>query len=478
MDQSRIYSRRTAFNDTQHTDTLSLVKAMIAKPAQLMPVITYLGGKETPKFPITMFTEGAYNTESIETDDYSYDVYTRERKTRPVAATPASTAGLGLGRSTFTVEFPDRWFINQYTLVSQSGVQARIMAEPVPSGSNWRYTLQLMSPDPNASVPADDVKAGALWAQLYAAVGQDYSRGNASNWQTSAKVTQKLGTVRKSYSFGGNAKNTVMEVGLPSKSGGTSKFWMDFEEWQHMLKWTEERESYYVYGETTYDNKGIVTMLDENNQPVIVPPGVLQQIVNRSTYAEMTENLLDSYLRDIFFGMTDGVNREILLMTGTGGAQEFDNAMKRRLSQDGWRADTNDKFVTGNGAELTLGGYFSRYVHRDGHSIRLIKHPLYDHGPVAQASRKHPVSGLPIESYRMTFLDRSVYDGQPNLKLVAKKGREFLRWAVAGSVIPNGFSGGDLRASDIDGASVHFLMKGHVLLRRWDTSFDLICDYQ
>jgi len=133
------------------------------------------------------------------------------------------------------------------------------------------------------------------------------------------------------------------------------------------------------------------------------------------------------------------------------------------------------KFITGSGRSLGITGYFNSYDHIDGHTVNVVKVPLFDHGPVAQASRKHPDTGLPLESYRMTFVDQSTYDGENNLQMINKKGREMLRWAVAGSVVPKGFTGSDTRASDIDGASVHMLKTAGILLRRFDTSLDLQC---
>jgi hypothetical protein len=49
------------------------------------------------------------------------------------------------------------------------------------------------------------------------------------------------------------------------------------------------------------------------------------------------------------------------------------------------------------------------------------------------------------------------------------------RWAQAGSTEPKGFETGPSRASDIDGASVHFLKQAGIVLRRFDTSLDLQC---
>ena len=59
--------------------------------------------------------------------------------------------------------------------------------------------------------------------------------------------------------------------------------------------------------------------------------------------------------------------------------------------------------------------------------------------------------------------------------MINKKGREYLRWAVAGSVVPKGFNESDLRASDVDGASVHMLKTAGIVLKRFDTSLDIEC---
>jgi hypothetical protein len=322
-------------------------------------------------------------------------------------------------------------------------------------------------------MPASDLTAGSLFAQMYAPVGVDFSRGNASNWQAPARVRHKLTTIRKSYQFSGNAKDYVVEFDLPVKGGQTSRFWMDYEEWQHFLQWKEECEMYYWYGQQSYGDNGVVQMKDENGQPVQIGPGLFDQIINKDTYSVLTENKLSDVVGDIFFGMTDAQNMNVTLYTGTGGAREFDRAMKDKLGTLGFTVFSDGRFIQGNGSELTLTGYFKRYEHVDGHTINVVKVPLFDHGAVAQASQRHPVTGLPLESYRMCFVDQSRYDGQPNVQMINKKGREMVKWAVAGSVVPRGMGDSALRASDIDGASVHFLKTAGICLKRFDTSIDI-----
>ena len=320
-----------------------------------------------------------------------------------------------------------------------------------------------------------DVAAGALWGQLYANVGVDFSRGNASNWTAPGLVRSKIGTIRKSYHFSGNAKDYVAQFELPLKEGSKTKLWMDYEEYRHMLKFIEECEMYYWYGQKTHDASGISTMLDENGQPVISGPGLLEQIINKDTYSTLTQTKLEETIGDLFYGMTDATDKQVTLYTGIGGAREFDKALRTYYSGSPFLQTTQPKFITGSGRNLGITGYFTSYDHIDGYSVNVVKSHLFDHGPVAQASKKHPVSGLPLESYRMVFVDQSTYDGENNLQMINKKGRELLRWCVAGSVVPKGFTGTDARASDIDGASVHMLKTAGILLRRFDTSLDLQC---
>jgi len=464
---------KTFYNDAQMTDSNSLANALMEKPAELSPIITHLAGKEDRRFPLTMLTEGVGNVKSIDRYEYEYRVKTHEVNIRPVIA----NVGNGTGGAPFTLTFPDKWFVFPYTLISESGVQARIMSEPVQNGSNWDYTLQLIEPDAAAVAPAADIAAGAMWAQLYANVGLDFSRGNASNWSTPGLVRNKIGTIRKSYHFAGNAKDYVAEFSLPTKGGKTTKLWMDYEEYQHMLRFKEECELLYWYGEKTYDSNGVTSMMDENGQPVITGPGLLQQIINKDTYSTMTEAKLLNVIGDLFYGMTDANNKQITLYTGIGGAREFDTALKNFFNTGGgaWMRGGETRFITGSGRSLGLTGYFTSYDHVDGHTVNVVKVPMFDHGPVAQARAKHPVTGYSMESYRMIFVDQSNYDGQANVQMINKKGREMMRWAVAGSVVPRGFSSSDTRASDIDGASVHMLKTAGIVLKRFDTSLDLQC---
>jgi len=473
MNGTNITVQKNYYNDAQMTDMNSLSNALMSKPTELSPIITHLAGKDDKRFPLSFLTEGVGNAKSIDRLEYEYRVKTHTLKTRPISV--ATAMPMGAGGATFTLTFPDKWFVFPYVLVNGVGDQARIMAEPIQVGTDWQYTLQLI--DPAGAAISTGGAVGDLWAQMYAPVGVDFSRGNASNWETPGKVRNKIGTVRKSYHMSGNAKDFVAEFTLPTKGGKSTKLWMDYEEYTHMLNFKEECEMYYWYGQKTYDAKGQTHMKDENGQPVVVGPGLLEQIINKDTYSTLTENKIKNIIGDLFYGMTDANAKQITLYTGTGGAREFDEALKSHFNggAGSWKVGGENRFITGSGRSLGMSGYFTSYEHIDGHTVNVVKLPLFDHGPVAQARQKHPVTGYSLESYRMVFVDQSNYDGQNNLQMINKKGREMMRWAVAGSVVPRGFDAGTSRASDVDGASVHMLKTAGIVLRRFDTSLDIQC---
>jgi hypothetical protein len=473
------------FNGAGMTTDNSLANALMIAPEQISPALTYLTGKDDKQFPLTFLTEGTAGPTGgnspalvrIKGDIYDYNVISRQRKVVPVAITN-TTSNVGIGHQRFTITFTERWFIKGYVITGPSNVQVRIMEEPIQKGTYWEYKVQLLNPDTTATMPAADLTKGALFAQMFAPVGMEFSRGNASNWVAPSKIRHRIGLMRKSYAYSGSVKHRYMWMDYNKKPGeGANKLWLDYEEYQHMVNWKKECEMYYWYGQQTYNDKMNTHLTDDDagNSPIIVGPGLLEQVVNKDTYTTLTADQLKSIVRATLYGMSDTANMQLTLYTGIGGADAFDTAMKDDLASKSYIKLTDNKFVFGSGRNLALGGFFTQYQHVDGYVINVVRLPVFDYGPVADVSEKHPITGLPLESHRMVFVDQSVYDGEPNVQMVTREGREMRRWAVAGAEIPRGFTGNDLRASDIDGCSVHFMKQAGIVLKRFTTSLDLQC---
>src|SRR5690606_16737502 len=136
---------------------------------------------------------------------------------------------------------------------------------------------------------------------------------------------------------------------------------------------------------------------------------------------------------------------------------------------------------------LALTGFFNTMYHIDGYVIKLKHNQIFDYGRRAVKSPLHPETGYPLESYRMVFVDDGMFDGEPNLQMVAEKGRRFLHGVVPGlTPMPSQYrilagvgniGQGDLSilASDVDASSYHRFASCGVQLRRGNTSLHLEC---
>ncbi len=468
----RIYN--DVWNAEGMTDENSLANAYLTQPDTISPIITHLAGREDKRFPLSFLTEGLGNYYTTNDVEYDWPVMGRINK----AVQCVGVKGSGLGHSVFTLIFQDKWFVREYLIApGDQSFQAKIVADPIQTDAGWEYRCVLSTTESTDVVPSTVV--GQKFIQLFAPVTPyGGSRGNESNWVAPSKMRNQITLLRKSYAYEGNGlPNRTVNIQL-AHSGGTTNYWMDFEVWQHNLRWKEEVEMSYWYSRYNRDSQGAVHLKDlSSNKQVTIGAGVFEQIPNVESYSKLTSTKLKNVVRHMLYGASDAQKMNLVLFTGIGGLEEFDNAMKDDIAGRSYMKLDGSQFVTGSGANLQLGGFFTTYKHIDGHTITVRHLPLFDNGPFALASELHPVTGLPLESYRMIFLDMSVYDGQSNVRMVRKSGYDNkMIWAVAGATVPPGFSGSGLvRASDIDGASVHFMQSTGIHIARATNCLHLYC---
>ncbi len=471
---ARIITSQT-WNEEMKTNDANLSNMLLLQPEKISPVLTYLMGNEDSRFPLHYLSEGMRSTEEIVGDEYEYDIMGRLFKAVPLAEAVTVTDA-GKGYSEFIMKFNEGIFPEKYTIISPRQYQLTVVSRKNLSGQ-WHYKVRLASPkSATESIPSSELQAGSLFTLGWYAASSFGSRGSESTTTAPFKVRGHVSTIRKSYKWEGNVKHRkAMGIELGTKGGGSKQLWWSFEEWQHNLSFRRECETNFWYSKSNIDANGQTHEFDEEGNPIYRGSGLLEQVINKDTYSELTAEKLKQVVRDAFFGMSDAQNKSITLFTGTGGRDMFDTAMKNELLGAGYIKLTDNKFVTGGGYNLKLGGYFDTYQHVDGYTINIVTNRLYDDGPAAKGLF-HPKTGLPLESYRMTFIDSSVYDGQSNLTMITKKGRSMVRAMVKGiNEVSQNLQGNDLVATDKDASSLHMLKTGQVVLRRFNTSIDLQC---
>lgn len=474
------------FNDKGYTNTESLTEARMLDPDTLNPVITHLMGSESKKFPLLFLTEGqagGMQWKEIKDIEYDWPVIGRTRLTSQIAGhdMPAGFEP-GKGNAMIEVVYKDAWLKLHHTIVSPRGYQARILFKPTKVSTGYKYILEMVGRVTDEdSIPLSEFDANTSWAMHGGAnVANSYSFGNESNIQFPGKLKNQIGIIRKSYEIGGNVSNMTVSFDLPTAGGGRTKLWMAHEEFTHEIQFKEAREENLWDSKYNRNAQGRIMNIDPDTQlPIPFAAGLLQQVPNVDTYSKLTVDKLKRVTGDVMYGATDTDAMNIVLYTGTGGKEEFSDAIMDKMSgwnlYDGALKDT----ITGGPRGLTFGAYFTTYRHVDGHTITVADLPMLDHGGRAQVADKHPVSGKPLTSYEMHFIDMSTYDGVKNVQLVSQKGRSMVRGVEQGMAKLPGvnYAGNNLQlATSQDKSSIHYLSTQGVAIRRNTHCFSLYCD--
>ena len=476
------------FDDKKFVNENSLTTAMLREPDLVNPTITYLQGRDDKKFPLTFLTEGAggRSLNPIEIQDVQYHWPTMDKETkgsRIVAHSYGAADKPGVAFQEFELVFEDAWLNNQHNIVGPYGTQARVQGKPTKESGGYRYRLALWTTNPADFVSVDEIGIGRTWAMLGTAnVSESYSMGNETSFVAPGRKKNQISIMRKSYEIAGNISDRTVELKFTHNDGKnktSSSYWISEVEWQFQQRFKQACEEEYWYGIYNRNADGQIMQTDpDSGLPIPRGGGVISQIPNVDTYSQLTAQKIKDTVRSVMFGATDTGNMEVVLYTGTGGAEEFDNAMKEEAS--GFSQVAGDKFIMGSGYNLMLGGYFTVYEHVDGHRVYLAKLPLLDHGGYADAAEKHPITGLPISSYSMYFLDQSTYDGIPNVRMVHQKGRMLIQGIVQGmSKFPKNFQGNNTSymnlSTERDASSVHYLASKGIMVNRNTHCFRLEC---
>lgn len=225
-------------------------------------------------------------------------------------------------------------------------------------------------------------------------------------------------------------------------NGCKINFWYDFEEYQYMLCWKEECEYVLWYFCYNCDSNGVIYLWDENNCLILIGVGVLDQILNFIIYICLIVIKFCNVVCDVFYGVIDSQEMNLVWFIGFGGLEEFDNVMKEEIVIGQYIKNIDlVSFIMGFGCNLKFGGFFISYQYIDGYIIIVCYFLLFDYGVWVKNFLCYLVMGLLLESYCMVGLDMSMYDGQFNVIYVICKKCEMVCWVVVGVFIFLGFNG-------------------------------------
>lgn len=471
------------FSDLVDENMLS--NALLTKPHEVASVVSYVFGTKDQGSMLDFLTGGMGKTMVIDQREFRWSVMIDSDRAVTIRAAKCNGAEpndssnkAGLGNSPIQIWVEDKWFGPGAIIeLDDKEYQLRISGAPYQDGNEWVYTCFIADGQSTSYVPAQYLAAGSQVSRLGSAYEEYSEEADIINYSTHVKLHNHLTTVRLSYDITGSAYSTVLAIALKDpKTGKTSYLWSDFQEWKAMREWYKRLERQLVYSKYNANPDGTTDLMGTNGRPVYIGAGLLQQIApaNRRYYTELTADLLEDFLFDMSYNMLGAGERKFVAFTGEMGMREFDRVLKEKVAAF---TTVDTKFITGSGQELVLGGQFTTYRMTNGIELTVKHLPLYD--DLIHNRKLHPITGKPLESYRFTFLDFGVRDGEANIVKVVRKGREFVQWYTGGSVAPGaGYakSISTLRSNAKDGYSVHFLGEVGIMVRDPRSCGELIMD--
>ena len=469
-------------------DENMLSNALVTQPHKISPVISYIFGRFDQGNIIDFITNGAGRTQTIENREYEWDVMIEhdkaiairaaEWKGAAVTTTSASDDTPGINGTPFKIWLAEKWFGPGAILAfDDKDYQVRVVGEPYQDGDEFVYTVVVADGQDASYVDPQQLAPGKQVSRNGSAYEEYSDEADIVNYQTPFKLRNQLTTMRMDYDITGDAYSSVMVISFKDPSSGKqTMFWSVYQEWIAMRQWYERIDRQTMYSEYNARADGSVHVTGTNGRPVYIGAGLLQQIApaNRVPYTTLTLDILDTFMSDLSYNILGMGERKFLALTGEMGMKELDRVLRAKATAYSL-VDTH--FVSGSGQDLALSGQFTTYKGLNGVELTIKHFPIYDN-PVYNR-KLHPLTGKPLESYRMTFIDFGMRDGESNVVKVVRKDRELAMWYTGGSVAPgagHAKSASTLRSNSRDGYQVHFLSEQGIMLKDPTTSGELYCD--
>jgi hypothetical protein len=455
----------------------------LTEPAKMSPVLSYIFGYLNQGNIIDYITNGMGRMETIESRFVVWDVMIEHDKAVEImdakwqGAAIVATDVPGLNQTPLQLWLKEKWFGPGAILeFDDKEFQARVVSEPYQDGNEWVYNVVVADGQSDSFIPPSVLTRGNAVSRVGSAYEEGSEQADIFNYQTPFKLRSHLTTMRASYDITGDAYASVMVIAMRDpKTKKQTNMWATYQEWVAMRQWFERVDYMTMYAKFNANTDGTVSLQGANGRPVYIGAGLLQQISpsNKRNFTTLTLETLDTFLSDLSYNIRSFGERKFMGLSGEMGLMELDRVLREKAS--GYTL-VDSKFISGSGQDLTLGGQFTSYKGLNGVELTLKHFPLYDN--TVHNRKLHPITGKPLESYRITFFDIGMRDGQSNLRKVVRKGRELNMWYTGGAVSPSGFANSRdaLRSNAKDGYTVHMLSEQTTILMDPTTSGELICD--
>lgn len=424
------------------TELNHLGAALLTKP-------TVFEGKMTQLFtsqrysdnPLTALLAGKAE-KTINTTRWEWNM--KQANTRPLVVVenviPSSNTTPGRFKMTFPIKLDEDWYLPGDIMspgAANKKYQVRIQNQPVRHGNGFVYEVRGMSDDPSWSLPMKYLAVNTPWSKLFSQYEEAAEQSGSTQYSLPIAMENRMSRFRKKYRVTGDAAQEVLAVSIADNKGKMHASWIKYAEVEYWEQWYRELERGYWYSRSTD------TVLGANGRPIFTGPGVQEQMEDshQHYYSHLTARLIEEFLMDIFYSrVKPGKQRRIKGWAGEYGMIQFHRAiMAINESRKGFISVVDTNFQQKVSSEynqnaLAYGYQYTVYRMANGAELELIHQPLYDDKELN--SELDPVTGYPMESQRITFLDFSP-ESDGNIMLM-QKANSFKLGYVAGLTTPYG----------------------------------------
>lgn len=424
------------------TEMNHLGAALLARPDVFEGKMTKLFTTERySENPLTAMLSGKAE-KTVNASEWEWAM--RGASTRPLVVIenvePSSNTTLGKFKTPFKIKLDEDWYIPGDVIhpgAADKRYQVRVQSQPQRQGNGYIYEVRLMSDDPAFFLPLQYVKPGTQWSKLFSQYEEAAEQSGSTQYSLPVMLHSRLGRYRKKYKVTGDAANEVLAVKIADNNGKLHDMWIKYAEVEYWEQWYRELERGYWYSRSTD------SVLGATGRPIYSGPGVqeLLEDSHQHTYSHLTTKLIEEYLMDIFYSrVKPGKARKIKGFTGEYGMIQFHRAVQALEGKRGFFQVVDNMFIEKTQSPyhenaLSAGYQYTKYKMANGAELELVHNPLYDDREIN--TEIDPVTGYPMESQRITFLDFSGDSGESNIQLI-NKAKSFKSGYVSGLQNPYG----------------------------------------
>lgn len=388
-------------------------------------------------------------------------------------------AGVGANGQRFYLVFDEPLFNETDVLKGEIDEYHYLVKKAIDAGSRYKYEVELVTNDPNMSVPVEELQIGFKFSKFYDLVPNTLSYQGTKPYFTSPwRMENRMSKMRMQYEVAGNTiekgDNEPLEFGFDYK-GQKTNMWINY---QDMVAHHQSKEMFarmLMYGKRNWTSSHQYLNKDDKTKYAIeAGAGFFEQVApsNRHYYNTYDIDWHLELLLDMGVGKLDRGKRTIHLLTGEFGAIEISKQIKAKSLGNNNITIISDKYLTGSSPDSNLGvrdtkyglePQFNVYEWYNGVVIKVEILDFFDDD--VYFPQQHPDGKGLVESHRILAMN---YGDDAGIYRVIPKGQTNEHWGyINGMRDPYSAAGKGKpkqMASSVDGYEVHMMQTGGIMI--------------